>query len=95
VKNVNLVVVNKENGGKSDALNSGINISQYPVFVSVDADCVLEDSSLIRIVYSFMNDPDCVAIGGTVRINSGCEIENGKLKSVSLSDPIYKIYIDR
>ncbi len=85
VKNVNLVVVNKENGGKSDALNSGINISQYPVFVSVDADCVLEDSSLIRIVYSFMNDPDCVAIGGTVRINSGCEIENGKLKSVSLT----------
>jgi cellulose synthase/poly-beta-1,6-N-acetylglucosamine synthase-like glycosyltransferase len=85
VEHINLVVIDKENGGKADALNAGINLSQYPVFVSVDADCILEDTSLIRIVYSFMNDPDCVAIGGTVRINSGCQIENGKLKSVALT----------
>lgn len=85
VKSSNLVVVDKENGGKADALNCGINISQYPVFVSIDADSILEDTSLIKIVYSFMNDPDCVAIGGIVRIGSGCEIENGKLKKVSLS----------
>ncbi|MBR2877312.1 MAG: glycosyltransferase [Clostridia bacterium] len=92
VKFPSLVVVDKENGGKADALNSGINISQYPVFVSVDADSVLEDTSLVRIVYSFMNDPDCVAIGGTVRINSGCEIENGKLKKVSLTgNPLFMI----
>ncbi len=92
VKYPNLIIIDKENGGKADALNAGINVSQYPVFVSVDADSILEDSSLIRIVYSFMNDPDCVAIGGTVRINSGCEIENGKLKKVALTgNPLFMI----
>lgn len=92
IKCPNLIVVDKDNGGKADALNAGINLSQYPVFVSVDADSVLEDTSLLRIVYSFMNDPDCVAIGGTVRINSGCEIENGKLKKVSLTgNPLFMI----
>lgn len=92
VKYPNLIIADKDNGGKADALNAGINISQYPVFVSVDADSVLEDTSLTRIVYSFMNDPDCVAIGGTVRINSGCEIENGKLKKVALmGNPLFMI----
>lgn len=82
----NLVVVDKENGGKADALNAGINVSMYPVFVSIDADSILEKSSLMRIVYTFMSSPECVAVGGIVRIASGCRIENGELKEVDLSN---------
>lgn len=82
----NLVVLDKENGGKADALNAGINVSFYPVFVSIDADSILEKSSLIKIVYTFMNDPDCIAVGGIVRIGSGCRIENGQLREVELAD---------
>lgn len=81
----NLVVIDKENGGKADALNAGINASMYPVFVSIDADSILEKSSLIRIVYTFMSDPTCVAVGGIVRIGSGCKIVNGELQEVDLS----------
>jgi cellulose synthase/poly-beta-1,6-N-acetylglucosamine synthase-like glycosyltransferase len=81
----NLVVLDKENGGKADALNAGINVSSYPVFVSIDADSILENSSLIKIVYTFMNDPTCIAVGGIVRIGSGCEIVNGQLRDVDLS----------
>ena len=80
-----LVVVDKENGGKADALNAGINLSMYPVFVSIDADSILENSSLIKIVYTFMNDPSCIAVGGIVRIGSGCEIVNGQLRGIDLS----------
>ena len=82
----NLVVLDKENGGKADALNAGINASMYPVFVSIDADSILENSSLIKIVYTFMNDPRCIAVGGIVRIGSGCEIVNGQLREIDLSD---------
>lgn len=82
----NLVVVDKENGGKADALNAGINVSMYPVFVSIDADSILERSSLAKIIYSFMVDPKCVAVGGIIRIASGCEIVNGELKEVNLSN---------
>ena len=82
----NLVVLDKENGGKADALNAGINASMYPVFVSIDADSILENSSLIKIVYTFMSDPTCIAVGGIVRIGSGCKIVNGQLQDVDLSD---------
>ena len=82
----NLVVVDKENGGKADALNAGINVSMYPVFVSIDADSLLERSSLAKIIYAFMVDPKCVAVGGIIRIASGCEIVDGELKEIDLSN---------
>lgn len=82
----NLVVLDKENGGKADALNAGINASMYPVFISIDADSILEKSSLIKIVYAFMSDPACVAVGGIVRIGSGCKIVDGELREVDLAD---------
>ena len=44
----NLVVLDKENGGKADALNAGINASMYPVFISIDADSILEKCSVIK-----------------------------------------------
>jgi len=82
----NLVVVDKENGGKADALNAGINVSMYPVFVSIDADSLLEKTSLAKIVYAFMIDPSCVAVGGIIRIASGCEIVDGEIKEIDLPD---------
>ena len=82
----NLMVLDKENGGKADALNAGINVAMYPVFVSIDADSLLEKSSLAKIIYAFMIDPKCVAVGGIIRIASGCEIVDGELREIDLPD---------
>ncbi|HXY61954.1 MAG TPA: glycosyltransferase family 2 protein, partial [Nitrospirota bacterium] len=46
----NLLVIDKIQGGKADALNSGINASRCPYFCSVDADSFLEKDALIRIM---------------------------------------------
>lgn len=81
----NLIVVDKENGGKADALNAGINISHYPVFVSIDADSILEENSLMRIIMPFAKDYQVVGVGGIVRIATGCNIEDGKLTDIGLS----------
>lgn len=59
----NLTVVDKENGGKADALNAGINASIYPVFVSIDADSILESDSLVRVIMPFIEDSRTVAAG--------------------------------
>ncbi len=80
----NLIVVDKENGGKADALNAGINFSRYPVVVSMDADSVLEKDALIRILLPFMKDSNVAAVGGVVRISSGCVIENGEILEINL-----------
>ena len=80
----NLIVVDKENGGKADALNAGINFSRYPVIVSMDADSVLEKEALVRIVSPFLQDNTVVAVGGVVRIANGCVIQEGEIREIRL-----------
>jgi len=75
----NLVVVDKVNGGKADALNAGINVSKYPLVCAIDADCVIEKDALLRIVKPFLKYDETIAVGGIVRIANGCEIRAGKL----------------
>lgn len=78
-----LVVVDKENGGKADALNAGINISRAPIICSMDADSLLEPDALLRAVRPFVDDPvRTVAVGGTVRIANGCRIDHGRVVEV-------------
>jgi glycosyltransferase involved in cell wall biosynthesis len=76
----NLWVLDKENGGKSDALNAGINAASHPYFCAIDADAVLEQDSLLRMILPFVDDPDLVAAaGGIVRVANGAVIESGRL----------------
>jgi cellulose synthase/poly-beta-1,6-N-acetylglucosamine synthase-like glycosyltransferase len=76
----NLWVLDKENGGKSDALNAGVNAAAHAYVCAIDADAILEQDSLLRIVLPFVDDPELVAAaGGIVRIANGSVIENGRL----------------
>lgn len=74
-----LRVIDKQNGGKADAINCGINAARYPLFCSIDADSLLERDSLLRVVQPFIEDPRTVACGGTVRLANGCEFHDGNL----------------
>ena len=74
---VPIILVSKQNGGKADALNMGINISTYPYFLCIDADSVLQYDSLDRIVRPILEDSSTVAVGGAVRPCNGATIENG------------------
>ena len=80
----NLRVIDKENGGKADALNAGINAARYPYFCGVDADSILQRDSLRRVVEPFLEDPLTIATGGTVRVANGCTVEDGFLVRVGL-----------
>jgi cellulose synthase/poly-beta-1,6-N-acetylglucosamine synthase-like glycosyltransferase len=79
-----LRLVDKENGGKSDALNAGINCVRYPLFCSIDADCILNPGSLARVVRPFLDDSTTVASGGVVRVLNGCTVKDGFLERVEL-----------
>jgi cellulose synthase/poly-beta-1,6-N-acetylglucosamine synthase-like glycosyltransferase len=75
----NLVIIDKENGGKSDALNAGINASNYPLFCSIDADSLLESDALLRVARVFAEDESVVAVGGIVRVLNGASVEHGRV----------------
>ncbi|WDC85240.1 glycosyltransferase family 2 protein [Caloramator sp. mosi_1] len=80
----NLIVVDKENGGKADALNAGINVSNYPIVTSIDADSILESDSLVRVVMPFIEDKKTIAVGGIVRIANGSLIKRGRVVDIGL-----------
>ena len=88
----NVRVIDKENGGKADSLNAGINGSRYPFFCSVDADTVLLKDSLSRIVTPFTEDPKVVVSGGTVRIANGCKVTEGVLTQVGLPSNLLALF---
>jgi cellulose synthase/poly-beta-1,6-N-acetylglucosamine synthase-like glycosyltransferase len=82
----NLYVIDKENGGKADALNAGINISQYPYFCSMDGDSILERDAFLKVMKPIIeSDDDIIASGGSIRIANGCEIESGEIVKIKLS----------
>lgn len=80
----NLRVIDKENGGKADALNAGINNARYPLVCTIDADSILQRNSLRRVVQPFMEDRSTVAVGGNVRVANGCTVEDGFVTDVGL-----------
>lgn len=74
----NLLYIDKENGGKSDALNAGINASSYPLFVCLDADSRIEPDALLKLSIEFLKDTDTIVAGGLVRIANGFKIRDGR-----------------
>lgn len=80
----NLIYVDKENGGKSDALNAGINISSYPLFACLDADSRIEPDALLRLSVEFLKNTDTVVAGGLVRIANGFKIRDGRVCGFSM-----------
>lgn len=88
VSHGNLRVIDKENGGKADSLNAGINAARYPLFCGVDADSMLHPESLRLLTRPFIEDSKTVACGGTVRLSNGCEVRGGVLQKTGLPHSI-------
>lgn len=81
-----LLVIDKENGGKSDALNAGIWLTDQELFCSVDADSLIDREGLWQTVVPFLTEPDrTVASGGSVRVANACELEGSQVMQVNVS----------
>lgn len=79
-----LVVIDKVGGGKSDALNSGLNFCRTPWVCTVDADSILEEDALVRVLRPAIEDGQVVANSGIVRIANGCRVAGGRVVAVGL-----------
>ncbi|MGC5326117.1 glycosyltransferase family 2 protein [Brevibacillus sp. SYSU BS000544] len=81
----NLFLLDKQNGGKADALNAGINLATYPFFCSLDGDSVLERDAFLKVMKPIIDsDGGVIASGGSIRIANGCLIERGEVIQVGL-----------
>jgi cellulose synthase/poly-beta-1,6-N-acetylglucosamine synthase-like glycosyltransferase len=81
-----LTVIDKENGGKSDALNTGMYLSENKYVGCIDVDCLLLPDALLHVVKSFYrrSEKRVIAVGGVIRVANSCIIEGGKLEEIRL-----------
>lgn len=81
-----LTVVDKQNGGKADALNMGLNISKNSLVACIDVDCLLLEDALQKMIKPFLEFTEgrVIATGGVIRIANSCQIKDGKLLDVNL-----------
>ena len=88
----NLIFVDKENGGKADALNVGIGISRSELFMAIDVDCIIEHDAILRMVKPFIEEEGgrkVIAVGGVVRVANSCKIEDGRVVEVNYPKNIW------
>ncbi|WP_242610759.1 glycosyltransferase family 2 protein [Aquimarina brevivitae] len=81
-----LMVVDKENGGKADALNMGLNISKSKYVACIDVDCLLLQDALQKLIKPFLQNASSktIAAGGVIRIANSCTIRDGELIDIKL-----------
>lgn len=74
-----LTLIDKENGGKADALNVGINFSSMDVIACIDVDCILSADSISRMVRPIMEEVNrkVIAVGGVIGVANNCDVKDG------------------
>ncbi|HWO69856.1 MAG TPA: glycosyltransferase [Actinomycetota bacterium] len=80
----NLLVIDKENGGKADALNAALNAARYPLVAPVDSDSLLDPQAILRASRLFVEDDRVLAVGGTVRPLNGAVIREGRVAELRM-----------
>jgi len=83
----NLIVIDKQNGGKADALNMGINVAKGTFVCGIDADSLLEEEALLKLMSITLDDPiEHIAIGGNILPVNDCIVDKGKVELNKLGD---------
>ncbi|HET8886073.1 MAG TPA: glycosyltransferase [Salinimicrobium sp.] len=81
-----LTVIDKVNGGRADAINTGINFSTTDLVLCTDADCIIEQDALLKLVRPYLeeDDKEIIACGGAIGIANDSIIRNGALLKLKL-----------
>lgn len=89
----NLIVIDKQNGGKADALNMGINAAKNDYVCGIDADSLLEEDALLKLMSITLDDStNHIAIGGNIVPVNGSMVDKGKIEQSGLGkNPIVRL----
>lgn len=81
----NLLVVDKQNGRKADAVNVGIGFATAPLVCVIDADSVIEPDGLLRATEPFLwDDGSLAAVGGAIRVINDSGVKGGYVEQINL-----------
>lgn len=76
-----LIVIDKENGEKYDALNAGLNACKDPYYISIDADTYIDNPGFEALIRPMLAYPKTIAIGASLRIRNGCTLNFNRIST--------------
>ena len=77
---IDITLVRKDNGGRADALNAGLDLARHPYVCVTDADSILDPDALTVMMRPVQEDPErVIAVGGTVRVANSSRVEAGRV----------------
>ncbi len=81
----NLMVIDKDNGGKADALNAGLNFVSSDYYLALDVDSIVDPYALQKLIIPFLQETNkkTIACGGVIRVANSCIIKSGRLVSIN------------
>lgn len=80
-----MIVVDKSNGGKADALNAGINVANKTYFCGIDADSLLETDALLKLASLTLDESvETPALGGNIFPINGCKVDKGYISEIQI-----------
>lgn len=86
----NVVLLDTERTDRSDTLNMGVNACRTPLFMTLDADTLIEPDAIDNILFYMLSRPNMIAAGGAVFILNGCVFKDGEIIESSMSlNPLY------
>ena len=83
LRHPNLVAVDKDQGGRADALNAALNMSRHPLVAAIDADSLLDAEAILRASRLFLEDEQVVGVGGTIRPLNGAVMVDGRVTALT------------
>lgn len=88
-----LTLVDKDNGGRSDAINAGINFSRSDLILCTDADCIIEQDAILKLVRPYLEEAEeeIIACGGGIGIANDSIIKNGIMKKLQVPNNLVSV----
>lgn len=90
---IDITVVDKENGGRADALNAAITAARFPYVMATDADVIIDGEALIQSMRLIAEDrARVVAVGGNIRPLNGGSVRHGHVVEPGIPDSLFARY---
>ena len=87
-----LILIDKENGGKADSINAGINFSNGNYICTIDADSILDAMALKEVVKPFILDSKTIVSGGQLAASNDLILEHNKVVSSKTPTNIWVLW---
>lgn len=91
-KNSKLILIDKENGGKADSVNAGINYATKKYICTIDADSILDSQALKKVIEPFIKDPRVFVSGGQLAASNDVILKHNKVVASRMPRNIWVLW---